>query len=95
MLVDSLSLLGNMPPDSGLSSTIASIYLARVKDKVKPQQEEGEAIEEIFSMTSEEIKRAFLLGYCEREIKGVKTRIPFRDPFLAYALLLYEIRCAR
>lgn len=92
MLVDHLLLLGEMPPDTGLTNTIVPVFLAQVVDKQDSQQEESEAIEEILSLTVQEIKQAFLLGYYECSIRGIKKKIPFRDPFLAYALLLYELK---
>lgn len=55
-------------------------------------QEESEAIEEILSLTVQEIKQAFLQGYYTYNIRGVQKQIPFRDPFLAYALFMYELR---
>jgi ADP-ribose pyrophosphatase len=91
MLIHSLRCLGKIPPDSGLSSTIVPIFLAKVIDHCSPQHEEGEVIEEILSLTIDEIKQSFLLGYYECAIHGIVQRVPFRDPFLAYAILLYEL----
>ncbi len=92
MIVDSLCVLGEIPPDTGLTSTIVPVFMAKVVDVQNPEQEETEAIEEILSLPVKEIKQAFVQGYLEREIKGVKKRVHFRDPFLAYAILLYELR---
>ncbi|MGL5627438.1 MAG: NUDIX hydrolase [Candidatus Rhabdochlamydia sp.] len=92
MLVDHLSLLGEIPPDSGLTNTVIPIFMAKVIKKQAPQQEESEAIEEILSLTLQEIKQAFLQGYRECTIKGIQKQIPFRDPFLAYAIFMYELK---
>lgn len=92
MLVDDLLLLGQMPPDTGLTNTVATIYLAKVTDSQASQPEDTEAIEEILSLTLPEIKQAFLKGYYELTVRGEKKQIPFRDPFLAYAILMYELK---
>jgi 8-oxo-dGTP pyrophosphatase MutT (NUDIX family) len=91
MLIDSLKFLGKIPPDSGLSSTIVPIFLATVVDHCTPRQEEGEVIEEVLALSMDEVKQAFVLGYYECDIHGTRQRVPFRDPFLAYAILLYEL----
>lgn len=92
MLVDELILLGEMPPDSGLTNTIVPIFVAKVIEKQSSQPEDSEAIEEIISLTIPEIKQAFLKGYYEHTIRGVSKKIHFRDPFLAYAILIYELK---
>lgn len=95
MLVDDLLLLGKIPPDTGLTNTIVPIYMAKVIEEQTPQREDSEAIEEILSLTVSEIKQAFLQGYYEHKVRGVQMQIPFRDPFLAYAILIYELRQTR
>jgi len=92
MLVESLSLLGEIPPDTGLTNTVAAIWMAKVFDQQDSQQEASEAIEDILSLTVQEIKQAFLRGSYECTIKGERKQIPFRDPFLAYAILMYELK---
>lgn len=92
MLVSELFLLGEIPPDTGLTGTIVPIYLAKVIGKADSEHEDGEAIEEILSLSIPEIKQAFLKGYYEYTLRGVNTRIFFRDPFLAYAIMMYELK---
>lgn len=92
MLVDKLAMLGEMPPDSGLTNTVVPVFMAKVINKQNPQQEDSEAIEEILALTLEEIKEAFVRGYYEINLRGVQKRVPFRDPFLAYAILIYELK---
>jgi len=92
MIVDDLIYLGEMPPDSGLTSTIVPIFLAKVIDQQKPQQESTEAIEVVLALTVDEIKQAFCNGFYECSIRGSKQRVPFRDPFLAFAFLMHELR---
>lgn len=92
MLVDDLVFLGKMPPDSGLTSNVVPIFLAKVRSKEQMQLEEEEVIAEVPALSIAEVKQAFLQGSLECTIQGVKKKVPFRDPFLAYALLMYEIR---
>ena len=92
MLVSDLVLIGNMGSDTGISGTIIPIYLAQVIGKQDSQPEDSEAIEDILFLTLSEVKQAFLQGDYEHSIRGVKIKIPFRDPFLAYAILLYELK---
>jgi ADP-ribose pyrophosphatase len=91
MVVDSLQLLGSIPPDSGVITAVVPIFVAKVIHRQGAQQEETEAIEEILALTRDEIKTAFARGYCVCKIRGEEKRVLFRDPFLAYALLLDEI----
>lgn len=87
MVVDELTLLGEMPPDTGLTSTIVPIFQARVIEKQKSDQDETEAIEEILALGRKEIETAFQRGYLDRQIRGETKRVFVRDPFLAFALL--------
>lgn len=91
MAVDSLVLLGAIPPDSGLTATVVPIYLAKVVKQQTTQQEETEAIEEILSLSLKEIKQGFVKGYRFCKIRGEVKRVAFRDPFLAYAVLMYGL----
>jgi ADP-ribose pyrophosphatase len=90
MVIDHLSQLGAIPPDTGLTTTVAPIFMAKVIHEQKPEQEETEAIEKILSLPLKEIKKAFVDGYLECEVRGKKIKAHFRDPFLAYAVLLSE-----
>lgn len=87
MVVDALVLLGEMPPDTGLTSTIVPIFQARVIAKQQSEQEETEAIEEILALTRTETETAFQRGYLDCQIRGETKRVFVRDPFLAFALL--------
>lgn len=91
MLLDHLTFLGNIPPDTGLTGTIAAVYMAKVIDRKDPEQEETEAIEEVLALAVDEIKQAFLKGTFLCRIRGEEKQVNFRDPFLAYALLMSEI----
>ena len=92
MVVSDLVLLGKISPDTGISNTIVPVYMAKVIGKQESQPEDSEAIEDILCLTISEVKQAFLKGYLNHKIRGEQKRIPFRDPFLAYALLLYELK---
>jgi ADP-ribose pyrophosphatase len=87
MVVDSLMLLGTMPPDSGLTGAIVPVFVAHVIEKQTSQQEETEAIEEILALTRGEVEDAFKQGYYICTIRGKEKRVAVRDPFLAFALL--------
>lgn len=91
MVVSELISLGTIPPDTGITNTLVPIYLAKVIGKQDAQPEDSEAIEDILCLTIPEIKQAFLQGYYEQSIRGEHKQIYFRDPFLAYALLIYEL----
>lgn len=92
MVIGSLQRLGEIPPDSGLTTTIVPIFIAKVVKEESSQQEETEAIEKILALTKEEIKQAFAQGYYMTKIRGEEKKVLFRDPFLAYAILLFEIK---
>lgn len=92
MVVDNLFPLGEVAGDTGLTNSIVPVFFADVVEKKHSQQDETEAIEEILALTIQEIKQAFLNGYYITSIRGEQKKILFRDPFLSYAILLYEIK---
>jgi ADP-ribose pyrophosphatase len=66
------------------------VFAAKVLDQSERGQEDSEAIEEILALTLDEIRLAFKRGFYLVNIRGEETKVPFRDPFLAYALNLYQ-----
>lgn len=82
--------LGEMAADTGVLGTIVPIYAAEVIGQQESRPEDGEAIDQIVTLTTEEILAAFRQGYLTCTIHGKEQRVPFRDPFLAYAILLYK-----
>lgn len=92
MVVNQVHRLGEIPPDSGVTSTIVPIYYAEVVHRQNAQPEESEAIAEILTLSIDEIKQAFMDEFYVCRINGEDRRVAFRDPFLAYALLLYELK---
>jgi ADP-ribose pyrophosphatase len=87
MKIGSLKRLGEIPPDSGLTSTVVPIFEATVVAQVRTDQEDTEAIADVFSLSLPQIKQAFRDGYYVQN----RRKAFFRDPFLAYAVLLYEM----
>jgi ADP-ribose pyrophosphatase len=85
--IGAIRLLGKIPPDSGVVSIEVPIFIAQVASVDAQQQEETEAIEDVLELSIAEIKKAFAEGYYECTLRGESRRVPFRDPFLAYALL--------
>lgn len=92
MLVDYLTLLGKMSPDTGLTNSVIPIFMAKVIEKRVSSPEDSEAIAGILALTVQEIKEAFVKGYYECDVKGVQRQVSFRDPFLAYAILMFELK---
>ena len=84
-----IRLLGEIPPDSGVLSTVVPIFIAKVTSVDAHSQEETEAIEDILELSIQEIKQAFAKGYYNCNLRGEQKRVHFRDPFLAYALLQF------
>jgi ADP-ribose pyrophosphatase len=87
MQVNQITALGQIPPDSGLTSSIVPIFAATVVGKQAADREGTEAIADVLALSLPQIKQAFQTGFYVHN----GTRAFFRDPFLAYAVLLYEI----
>ena len=85
--VKKMTCLGEMCPDSGIIGGIVPIYMGEIANKVERHQDESEAIALNVEMTIDEIREAFVKGYIITEIRGVKTKVYCRDPFLSFALL--------
>lgn len=84
---NTLIFLGNIAPDSGIIAGFVPIFLGKI-DKYKGQnQEESEAIAKIIALTKEQLQEAFLKGFITLDVRGEKTKVYCRDPFLSYALL--------
>lgn len=92
LIVDKLQFLGQMNPDSGMTSTVVSVFLGRVLRQENAQPEDSEAIAAVEAFSVEKIKQGFIDGYLSVEVKGEIHRIHLRDPFLAFALLQAELR---
>lgn len=92
MVIDEIVQIGSMPPDTGTVSAVIPIFMAKVVSQQEALPEDSEAIEEILALSFSEIKKAFVKGFLEVEIRGNRLEVPFRDPFLAYALLVGELK---
>lgn len=90
LVIEELKLLGQMAPDSGMTNDLVSMYIARVVRQDQATPEPSEAIAEIHFFTVAEIKKGFVEGSIPVIVNGEQIRIPLRDPFLAYAILLSE-----
>ena len=85
-------LLGLINPDSGFTNTTASVYVAKIVEKVKSSPEDSEAIAGIDTFTINEVKQGFLNGYLEVEVNGQPIRVNLRDPFLSYAIMMADLK---
>lgn len=92
MVLNTLHLLGNMAIDTGVTSTVAPIFLAQVKSEESAAPDESEAIAAIEAFSVAEIKQGLVDGYLTAMIDGKSCKIPLRDPFLAFALLQAELQ---
>jgi len=86
-VIEEIRLLGEIPPDTGVLSVVVPVFVAQVASIDVQKQEETEAIEDILELSIEEVKKAFAEGYYECKLRGEWRQVPFRDPFLAYAIL--------
>jgi ADP-ribose pyrophosphatase len=92
MGIDSLYSLGEMAVDTGLTNSVIPIFLGKVISQEKAAPEDSEAIAAIEAFTVDELKKGFIDGYLTAMVDGKPSKIPLRDPFLAYALLQAESR---
>lgn len=92
MVIDQLYVLGNMAIDSGLTSAVTPIFLAKVLFQEESSPEDSEAIAAIDTFSIQDIKEGFVKGYLCVKVDNTILKIPLRDPFLAFALLQAEIQ---
>ena len=84
--IGAIRLLGEIPPDTGVLGIVVPVFIAEVIGSGLQEQEDTEAIEDILELSLDEIKKAFADGYYTCKLRGEWKKIPFRDPFLSYAL---------
>ena len=82
-----LIMLGDLAPESRMIAGVIPVYYGEVREKKARHQEETEAIAHNAELTVDEIREAFDKGYLTRDIKGIKTKVYCRDPYLSFALL--------
>ena len=84
--------LGTIAPDSGMTISTVPVFIARVDFELQSVQDETEAIKAKYLFTYAEIMAALSCGYMNLDINGVQTKVPMRDPFLTYALLMAKYK---
>ncbi|MBI3236939.1 MAG: NUDIX hydrolase, partial [Chlamydiales bacterium] len=92
LIASSLIFLGSMAPDTGVLSSIIPVFIGKITAKEDSNPEYSEAIADALLFTKEELKEGFVQGFLEVSIEGKKKQVPFRDSFVAFALLQAEIR---
>jgi ADP-ribose pyrophosphatase len=90
MIIDDLHLLGNMLPDSGTVTSVIPIFVAKVISKGKTNQEDSEAIASIDAFSIDELKKGLSKVIYSTIVDNKTVRVNLRDPFLSYALLVYD-----
>lgn len=92
MTVKELISLGNVTPDSGLTNTVAKLYLAKVDKIGSSNPEDSEAIDSIVHVDLETLKTWIMNGSLKTVIKGEEKTVFVRDPFLNSALLITKMK---
>lgn len=92
MIADSITFLGEVMTDSGVTGAPTPVYLARISEKGNAEREESEAIAGIIALSLEEIKAGLAQGHLEVPLNGMNRIVPIRDSFLTFAILQAEIR---
>jgi ADP-ribose pyrophosphatase len=88
--IENIRLLGDVAMATSESNMIVPVFVANVISTGIQKQEEHEAIEKILELSVEDVKKAFSRGYYECKVHGIQQQVPFRDPFLAYALIRFS-----
>lgn len=91
-LTERVEYLGAIAPDTSTVSTVTPVFLGYVSEQVSSNHDETEAIHGLITLTKNEIKDAFVRGHFEINIQGEIQKVPFRDSFLAFAILQAEAR---
>ena len=92
MIIQDLILLGELAADSGTINSIGTVYYAKVTKQQNSAAEDSEAIASIDAFSVAELKQGFIDGYLIANVDNKKQKIPLRDPSLAYALLMMDIK---
>lgn len=91
LIARELIFLGEIAPDSGTSSSIVPVFLAKIEEVGQACAEESEAIASILFLTPHQLKEILVQGSIILKKEGQEKRIFLRDPFLTYALLRMEL----
>ncbi len=92
MVLQDLILLGEIAADSGTLNSIGTVYYAKVTEQQSAAIEDSEAIASIDAFSIAELKQGFIDGYLVANIDNKKQKILLRDPTLAYALFMIDIK---
>ncbi|MBS0652381.1 MAG: NUDIX hydrolase [Verrucomicrobia bacterium] len=92
MIPSTLTLLGEVAPDSGVLSSVVPVFIGKITRREKSNPDYSEAIADVISFTKEELKEGLLKGFMEVSIGGKKRQVPLRDSFLTFALFQAELR---
>ncbi len=92
MIIKELVLLGEVATDTGILGSIGIIFFARVIEKQNAAAEDSEAIASIDAFSIAELKQGFVDGYLVANVDKKQQKIPLRDPALAYALFMMDIK---
>ena len=83
-----LRLLGEVAPNTGMTSSIVPVYTGEVSTTKLSQPEDSEAIYKTLLFSQEELIDGLQKGYLNVVVHGNMIKAHCRDSFLAYALLL-------
>lgn len=86
--VKSCKVLGDMPPDSGLTGVIIPVLPSEIISEGDPRFDKNEAIAKKYFFTYKELHASLRKGILEVKFNGETIRAHCRDPFLSYAMLL-------
>lgn len=92
LIAEKLLFLGDMTPDTGQSSSIASVFFAEIQGKVEAVPDESEAIESIVILDRNELREGLKKGSIMLDIRGTKRQVFLRDPFLTFALIQMQLK---
>jgi ADP-ribose pyrophosphatase len=88
----SCKLLGTIAPDTGALTSQVPVFYGDVAHSGEVYKEYSEAILNNPAFSKQELKEGFARGYIELSIKGEIVKVHCRDPYLAYALLVAEVK---
>lgn len=84
------TLLGYVLPDSGMASSSSAVLVGFATEKRSSQCDESEAIKGVVTLTKAQIRQAYQRGYVEISMGGQMLKLPIKDPYLPYVLLVAE-----
>ncbi|MBJ7449645.1 MAG: NUDIX hydrolase [Parachlamydiales bacterium] len=92
ILTDSMIFLGDAAMDTGMTSSVLPVYLARVNKWGTVNKESSEAIVSTPTFSIDEIKSALAAGYVYLPINQSNVKVFVRDPLITFALFQANIK---